>query len=34
MHGENIADVVVNAAMNRGRGFAGVNSYTPDLRQV
>lgn len=28
-----IADIVVNAAMNRGRGFAGVNSYTRDLRQ-
>ncbi len=29
----NISDIVVNAAMNRGRGFTGVNSYTRDLRQ-
>ncbi|MES2465507.1 MAG: class I SAM-dependent methyltransferase [Armatimonadota bacterium] len=28
-----ISDIVVNAAMNRGRGFSGVNSYTRDLRQ-
>ena len=28
-----ISDIVVNAAMNRGRGFTGVNSYTRDLRQ-
>jgi SAM-dependent methyltransferase len=28
-----ISDIVVNAAMNRGRGFSGVNSYTKDLRQ-
>jgi SAM-dependent methyltransferase len=28
-----ISDIVVNAAMNRGRGFAGVNSYTRDLKQ-
>jgi SAM-dependent methyltransferase len=29
----NISDIVVNAAMNRGRRFTGVNSYTRDLRQ-